>query len=64
MINASWFVTRCIALIDGLAEENSTYLYMGYESAMLILLVIALRLVSGPRGRTLFRQEETGFEVK
>ena len=59
MINASWFVTRCIALIDGLAEENSTYLYMGYELAMLILLVIALRLVSGPRGRTLFRQEDT-----
>ena len=64
MINASWFVTRCIALIDGLAEGNSTYLYMGYELAMLVLLVVALRLVSGPRGRTLFRQEETGFEVK
>ena len=64
MINASWFVTRCIALIDGLAEWNSTYLYMGYELAMLVLLVVALRLVSGPRGRTLFRQEETGFEVK
>ena len=61
MINASWFVTRCIALIDGLAEENSTYLYMGYELAMLVLLIIALRLVSGPRGRTLFRQEETGL---
>ena len=61
MINASWLATRCIALIDGLAEENSTYLYMGYELAMLILLMIALRLVSGPRGRTLFRQEETGL---
>ena len=61
MINASWFVTRCIALIDGLAEENSTYLYMVYEFVMLILLMIALRLVSGPRGRTLFRQEETGL---
>ena len=59
MINASWFVTRCIALIAGLAEENSTYLYMGYEFVMLILLVIALRLVSSPRGRTLFRQVET-----
>ena len=54
-------MTRCIALIDGLAEANSTYLYMGYELAMLILLVIALRLVSGPRGRTLFRQEDTEF---
>ena len=61
MINASWFVTRCIALIDGLAEENSTYLYMVYEFVMLILLMIALRLVNGPRGRTLFRQEETGL---
>ena len=61
MINASWFVTRCIALIDGLVEENSTYLYMVYELVMLILLMIALRLVSGPRGRTLFHQEETGL---
>jgi hypothetical protein len=28
---------------------------------MLILLLIALRVVTGPRGRTLFRQEEASF---
>jgi hypothetical protein len=61
VINASWFLTRCIALIEGLSQENSTYLYMGYELAMLILLLIALRVVTGPRGRTLFRQEEASF---
>jgi hypothetical protein len=61
VVNASWFLTRCIALIDGLSQENSTYLYMGYELAMLILLLIALRVVTGPRGRTLFRQEEASF---
>jgi hypothetical protein len=61
IINASWFLTRCIALFDGLPEENATYLYLGYEFAMLILLLIALRVVTGPRGRTLFRQEEASF---
>jgi len=61
MINAAWFVTRCIALMTGLSKEHSTYLYMGFELAMLILLLIALRIVSGPRGRTLFRQEETSL---
>jgi hypothetical protein len=61
VINASWFLTRCIALIDGLSQENLTYLYMGYELAMLILLLIALRVVTGPRGQTLFHQEEVSF---
>lgn len=61
VINGSWFLTRCIALMEGLSEDNSTYLYMGYELAMLIFLLIALRVVTGPRGRTLFRQEEASF---
>lgn len=60
-INAAWFFTRCIALLEGLSQENSTYLYMGFELAMLILVLIALRQVNGPRGRTLFRQEEASF---
>jgi hypothetical protein len=60
-INAAWLVTRCIALLEGLSQENSTYLYMGFELAMLILVLIALRQVNGPRGRTLFRQEEASF---
>jgi len=61
LINASWLLTRCIALLEGLPEENSTYLYMGFELSTLILVLIALRLVTGPRGRTLFRQEEASF---
>ena len=61
MINAAWLFTRCIALLGGLSQENSTYLYMGFELAMLILVLIALRQVNGPRGRTLFRQEEASF---
>jgi len=61
VINASWFLARCIALAEGMSEDNSTYLYMGYELAMLIFLLIALRVVTGPRGRTLFRQEEASF---
>ncbi len=61
MINAAWFLTRCIALLEGLSQENSTYLYMGFELAMLILVLSALRQVNGPRGRTLFRQEEASF---
>jgi len=61
LINASWLFTRCIALLEGLPEENSTYLYMGFELSTLILVLIALRLVTGPRGRTLFRQEEASF---
>jgi len=61
LINASWLLTRCIALLEGLPEENSTYLYMGFELSPLILVLIALRLVTGPRGRTLFRQEEASF---
>jgi len=60
-INAAWLFTRCIALFEGLSQENSTYLYMGFELAMLILVLIALRQVNGPRGRTLFRQEEASF---
>jgi hypothetical protein len=60
-INAAWLFTRCIALLEGLSQENSTYLYMGFELAMLILVLIALRQVNGPRGRTLFRQEEASF---
>ena len=60
-INAAWLFTRCIALLKGLSQENSTYLYMGFELAMLILVLIALRQVNGPRGRTLFRQEEASF---
>ena len=58
LINASWLFTRCIALLEGLPEENTTYLYLGFELSTLILVLIALRLVTGPRGRTLFRQEE------
>ena len=61
LINASWLFTRCIALLEGLPEENTTYLYMGFELSTLILVLIALRLVTGPRGRTLFRQEEASF---
>ena len=61
LINASWLFTRCIALLEGLPEENSTYLYMGFELSTLVLVLIALRLVTGPRGRTLFRQEEASF---
>ena len=60
-INAAWLLTRCIGLLEGLSEDNSTYLYMGFELAMLILVLIALRQVNGPRGRTLFRQEEASF---
>jgi hypothetical protein len=61
LINASWLLTRCIALLEGLPEENTTYLYLGFELSTLILVLIALRLVTGPRGRTLFRQEEASF---
>ncbi len=61
LINTSWLLTRCIALLDGLPEDNSTYLYMGFELSTLVLVLIALRLVTGPRGRTLFRQEEASF---
>ena len=61
LINASWLSTRCIALFEGLPEENTTYLYLGFELSTLILVLIALRLVTGPRGRTLFRQEEASF---
>lgn len=61
LINASWLFTRCIALLEGLPEENTTYLYLGFELSTLILVLIALRLVTGPRGRTLFRQEEASF---
>ena len=61
LINASWLFTRCIALLEGLPEENTTYLYIGFELSTLILVLIALRLVTGPRGRTLFRQEEASF---
>ena len=61
LINASWLFTRCIALLEGLPEGNTTYLYMGFELSTLILVLIALRLVTGPRGRTLFRQEEASF---
>lgn len=61
LINASWLLTRCIALLEGLPEDNSTYLYMGFELSTLVLVLIALRLVTGPRGRTLFRQEEASF---
>ena len=61
MINAAWFLTRCLALLDGLSQENSTYLYMGFELATLILVWIALRQVNGPRGRTLFGREEASF---
>ena len=61
LINASWLFTRCIALLEGLPEDNSTYLYMGFELSTLVLVLIALRLVTGPRGRTLFRQEEASF---
>ena len=60
-INAAWLLTRCIGLLEGLSQDNSTYLYMGFELAMLILVLIALRRVNGPRGRTLFRQEEASF---
>ena len=61
LINASWLFTRCIALLEGLPEDNTTYLYIGFELSTLILVLIALRLVTGPRGRTLFRQEEASF---
>ena len=61
LINASWLLTRCIALLEGLPEDNSAYLYMGFELSTLVLALIALRLVTGPRGRTLFRQEEASF---
>ena len=61
LINTSWLSTRCIALLEGLPEENTTYLYMGFELSILIFVLIALRLVTGPRGRTLFRQEEARF---
>ena len=61
LINASWLFTRCIALLEGLPEDNTTYLYLGFELSTLILVLIALRLVTGPRGRTLFRQEEASF---
>lgn len=61
MINAAWFVTRCIALLEGVSPENTTYLYLGFELAMLVLVLIALRQVNGPRGRTLFRQEDESF---
>jgi hypothetical protein len=61
LINSSWLFTRCIALLEGLPEENTTYLYLGFELSTLILVLIALRLVTGPRGRTLFRQEEASF---
>ena len=61
LINASWLFTRCIALLEGLPEENTTYFYLGFELSTLILVLIALRLVTGPRGRTLFRQEEASF---
>ena len=61
LINASWLFTRCIALLERLPEENTTYLYLGFELSTLILVLIALRLVTGPRGRTLFRQEEASF---
>ena len=61
LINASWLFTRCIALLEGLPEENTTYLYLCFELSTLILVLIALRLVTGPRGRTLFRQEEASF---
>ena len=60
-INAAWLLTRCIGLLEGLSQDNSTYLYMGFELVMLILVLIALRQVNGPRGRTLFRQEEASF---
>ena len=61
IINAAWFVTRCITLLEGLPEQNTTFIYMGFEFTMLLLLLIALRLVTGPRGRTLFRQEDATF---
>ena len=61
LINASWLFTRCVALLEGLPEEYTTYLYLGFELSTLILVLIALRLVTGPRGRTLFRQEEASF---
>ncbi|HBX26539.1 MAG TPA: hypothetical protein DEF72_03805 [Gammaproteobacteria bacterium] len=61
IINAAWFVTRCITLLEGLPQQSSTLIYMGFEFAMLLFLLIALRLVTGPRGRTLFRQEDATF---
>jgi hypothetical protein len=61
MINAAWFLTRCYALLEGFSQEMATYLYIGFEFTMLILVLIALRHVNGPRGRTLFRQEEASF---
>jgi len=61
IINASWFGIRCVALLDGLPQQNSTYIYMGFEFAMLLLLLVALRLLTGARGRTLFRQEDATF---
>jgi hypothetical protein len=61
IINAAWLLTRCLALIEGWSQENSTYLYMGFELATLILVLIALRQENGQRGRTLFRQEEASF---
>ena len=60
-INAAWLLTRCIGLLEELSQDNSTYFYMGFELATLILVLIALRQVNGPRGRTLFRQEEASF---
>lgn len=61
IINAAWFVTRCVTLLEGLPQQSSTFIYMGFEFAMLLFLLIALRLVTGPRGRTLFRQEDATF---
>lgn len=61
IINAAWFVTRCITLLEGLPQKGPTLIYMGFEFAMLLFLLIALRLVTGPRGRTLFRQEDATF---
>ena len=61
IINAAWFVTRCVTLLEGLPQQSSTFIYMAFEFAMLLFLLIALRLVTGPRGRTLFRQEDATF---
>ena len=59
--NSAWLFTRCTALLEGLPQQNTTLIYLGFELAMLLLLIIALRLVTGPRGRTLFRQEDATF---
>ena len=50
IINAAWFFTRCITLLEGLPQQNSTFIYMGFEFVMLLLLLIAFEACDRPKG--------------